>query len=103
MHPFVRAVLRTRFVSAYVKALETHPLPTKCTTSGTLMVLSDGIRQKLEADDRRAPFRYDVARAARLTAFAICFHSPYLHAIHPWYERLWVRYKVRHTAATPRG
>ena len=60
----LRALQRTAPVRAYARSLESHPLPTKCATSGALMVVSDVMRQKLErrdADDAE-PFRWDVAR-----------------------------------------
>ena len=72
------------------RSLETHPLPTKCATSGALMVVSDVMRQKLEkrdADDAE-PFHWDAARSSRLALWAVAFHAPYLHWLHPWYEKL---------------
>ena len=95
----LRALQRTAPVRAYAKSLETHPLPTKCATSGALMVVSDVMRQKLEkrdADDGE-PFRWDAARSSRLALWAVAFHAPYLHWLHPWYEKLWLRYRIRST------
>ncbi len=95
----MRALQRTAPVRAYAKSLETHPLPTKCATSGALMVVSDVMRQKLEkrdADDAE-PFRWDAARSSRLALWAVVFHAPYLHWLHPWYERIWLRYRIRST------
>ena len=95
----LRALQRTAPVRAYAKSLETHPLPTKCATSGALMVVSDVMRQKLEkrdADDAE-PFRWDAARSSRLALWAVAFHAPYLHWLHPWYERIWLRYRIRST------
>jgi len=95
----LRALQRTAPVRAYAKSLETHPLPTKCATSGALMVVSDVIRQKLErqdADDAE-PFRWDAARSSRLALWAVVFHAPYLHWLHPWYERIWLKYRIRST------
>ena len=95
----LRALQRTAPVRAYAKSLETHPLPTKCATSGALMVVSDVMRQKLErqdADDAE-PFRWDAARSSRLALWAVAFHAPYLHWLHPWYEKLWLRYRIRST------
>ena len=87
----LRALQRTAPVRAYAKSLETHPLPTKCATSGALMVVSDVMRQKLErrdADDDDAPFHWDAARSSRLALWAVAFHAPYLHWLHPFYERM---------------
>ncbi len=95
----LRALQRTAPVRAYARSLETHPLPTKCATSGALMVVSDVMRQKLEkrdADDAE-PFRWDAARSSRLALWAVVFHAPYLHWLHPWYERMWLRYRIRST------
>ena len=95
----LRALQRTAPVRAYARSLETHPLPTKCATSGALMVVSDVMRQKLEkrdADDAE-PFRWDAARSSRLAIWAIAFHAPYLHWLHPWYERIWLKYRIRST------
>ena len=95
----LRALQRTAPVRAYAKSLETHPLPTKCATSGALMVVSDVMRQKLEkrdADDAE-PFHWDAARSSRLALWAVAFHAPYLHWLHPWYERIWLRYRIRST------
>ena len=95
----LRALQRTAPVRAYARSLETHPLPTKCATSGALMVVSDVMRQKLEkrdADDAE-PFRWDAARSSRLALWAVVFHAPYLHWLHPWYERIWLRYRIRST------
>ena len=25
------------------------------------------------------------------------FHAPYLHWLHPWYERIWLKYRIRST------
>ena len=85
----LRALQRTAPVRASCEILETHPLPTKCATSGALMVVSDVMRQKLEkrdADDAE-PFHWDAARSSRLALWAVAFHAPYLHWLHPWYER----------------
>ena len=95
----LRALQRTAPVRAYARSLETHPLPTKCATSGALMIVSDVMRQKLEkrdADDAE-PFRWDAARSSRLALWAVVFHAPYLHWLHPWYEKLWLRYRIRST------
>ena len=95
----LRALQRTAPVRAYAKSLETHPLPTKCATSGALMVVSDVMRQKLEkrdADDAE-PFCWDAARSSRLAIWAVAFHAPSLHWLHPWYERMWLRYRIRST------
>ena len=95
----LRALQRTAPVRAYARSLETHPLPTKCATSGALMVVSDVMRQKLErrgADDAE-PFHWDAARSSRLALWAVVFHAPYLHWLHPWYEKLWLRYRIRST------
>ena len=95
----LRALQRTAPVRAYARSLESHPLPTKCATSGALMVVSDVMRQKLErrdADDAE-PFRWDVARSSRLALWAVAFHAPYLHWLHPWYERMWLKYRIRST------
>ena len=95
----LRALQRTAPVRAYARSLQTHPLPTKCATSGALMVVSDVMRQKLErqdADDAE-PFRWDAARSSRLALWAVAFHAPYLHWLHPWYERIWLRYRIRST------
>ncbi|CAH0365692.1 unnamed protein product [Pelagomonas calceolata] len=95
----LRALQRTAPVRAYARSLETHPLPTKCATSGALMVVSDVMRQKLEkrdADDAE-PFRWDAARSSRLALWAVVFHAPYLHWLHPWYEKMWLRYRIRST------
>ena len=95
----LRALQRTAPVRAYARSLETHPLPTKCATSGALMVVSDVMRQKLEkrdADDAE-PFHWDAARSSRLALWAVAFHAPYLHWLHPWYERIWLRYRIRST------
>ena len=82
----LRALQRTAPVRAYAKSLETHPLPTKCATSGALMVVSDVMRQKLEKRDE--PFHWDAARSSRLALWAVAFHAPYLHWLHPFYERM---------------
>lgn len=71
---------RTRFVVAYMRALDRAPLGTKCATSGTLMVGSDVTRQWLEVRETESPFAWDPRRTLRLTAFAIGFHAPFLHA-----------------------
>ena len=95
----LRALQRTAPVRAYARSLETHPLPTKCATSGALMVVSDVMRQKLEkrdADDAE-PFYWDAARSSRLALWAVAFHAPYLHWLHPWYEKMWLRYRIRST------
>jgi protein Mpv17 len=95
----LRALQRTAPVRAYAKSLETHPLPTKCATSGALMIVSDVMRQKLEkrdADDAE-PFRWDAARSSRLALWAVAFHAPYLHWLHPFYERAWLKYRIRST------
>ena len=95
----LRALQRTAPVRAYARSLETHPLPTKCATSGALMVVSDVMRQKLErrdADDAE-PFHWDAARSSRLALWAVVFHAPYLHWLHPWYERIWLKYRIRST------
>ena len=64
----LRALQRTAPVRAYARSLEKPtPLPTKCATSGALMVVSDVMRQKLEkrdADDAE-PFHWDAARSSR--------------------------------------
>ena len=63
------------------------------------MVVSDVMRQKLEkrdADDAE-PFHWDAARSSRLALWAVAFHAPYLHWLHPWYERIWLRYRIRST------
>ena len=91
----LRALQRTAPVRAYARSLETHPLPTKCATSGALMVVSDVMRQKLEKRDE--PFHWDAARSSRLALWAVAFHAPYLHWLHPWYERMWLRYRIRST------
>ena len=93
----LRALQRTAPVRAYAKSLETHPLPTKCATSGALMVVSDVMRQKLEKRDDAEPFHWDAARSSRLALWAVAFHAPYLHWLHPWYEKLWLRYRIRST------
>ena len=93
----LRALQRTAPVRAYAKSLETHPLPTKCATSGALMVVSDVMRQKLEKRDDAEPFHWDAARSSRLALWAVVFHAPYLHWLHPWYEKLWLRYRIRST------
>ena len=95
----LRALQRTAPVRAYARSLETHPLPTKCATSGALMVVSDVMRQKLEKRDAEdaEPFRWDAARSSRLAFWAVAFHAPYLHWLHPWYERMWLRYRIRST------
>ena len=93
----LRALQRTAPVRAYARSLETHPLPTKCATSGALMVVSDVMRQKLERRDDAEPFRWDAARSSRLAIWAIAFHAPYLHWLHPWYERIWLKYRIRST------
>ena len=95
----LRALQRTAPVRAYAKSLETHPLPTKCATSGALMVVSDVMRQKLEKRDAEdaEPFRWDAARSSRLALWAVAFHAPYLHWLHPWYERIWLKYRIRST------
>jgi hypothetical protein len=95
----LRALQRTAPVRAYARSLENHPLPTKCATSGALMIVSDIMRQKLEkrdADDAE-PFHWDAARSSRLALWAVVFHAPYLHWLHPWYERIWLRYRIRST------
>ena len=95
----LRALQRTAPVRAYARSLENHPLPTKCATSGALMVVSDVMRQKLEkrdADDTE-PFRWDAARSSRLALWAVAFHAPYLHWLHPFYERAWLKYRIRST------
>ena len=95
----LRALQRTAPVRAYARSLENHPLPTKCATSGALMVVSDVMRQKLErrdADDAE-PFHWDAARSSRLALWAVAFHAPYLHWLHPWYEKMWLRYRIRST------
>ena len=117
----LRALQRTAPVRAYARSLETHPLPTKCATSGALMIVSDVMRQKLEkrdADDAE-PFHWDAARSSRLALWAVVFHAPYLHWLHPFYERvrrcveiiasmawgrpklistqMWLRYRIRST------
>ena len=95
----LRALQRTAPVRAYARSLENHPLPTKCATSGALMVVSDVMRQKLEKRDADAaePFHWDAARSSRLALWAVAFHAPYLHWLHPWYERLWLKYRIRST------
>ena len=93
----LRALQRTAPVRAYAKSLETHPLPTKCATSGALMVVSDVMRQKLEKRDADEAFHWDAARSSRLAIWAVAFHAPYLHWLHPWYERMWLRYRIRST------
>ncbi len=95
----LRALQRTAPVRAYARSLETHPLPTKCATSGALMVVSDVMRQKLEKRDAAdaEPFHWDMARSSRLALWAVAFHAPYLHWLHPWYERLWLKYRIRST------
>eukprot|EP00629_Pelagomonadales_sp_RCC1024_P001963 CAMPEP_0119270220 /NCGR_PEP_ID=MMETSP1329-20130426/7313_1 /TAXON_ID=114041 /ORGANISM="Genus nov. species nov., Strain RCC1024" /LENGTH=120 /DNA_ID=CAMNT_0007270231 /DNA_START=160 /DNA_END=518 /DNA_ORIENTATION=+ len=79
-------------------SLETSPIATKCATSGALMLASDALRQRLEQAERDDDFRWDAARTARMTAFAIGFHAPFLHHLHIFYEALWPRLGVRHTA-----
>ena len=37
------------------------------------------------------PFRWDAARSSRLALWAVAFHAPYLHWLHPWYERIWLK------------
>ena len=95
----LRALQRTAPVRAYARSLETHPLPTKCATSGALMVVSDVMRQKLEKRDAAdaEPFHWDAARSSRLALWAVAFHAPYLHWLHPWYERIWLKYRIRST------
>jgi hypothetical protein len=93
LRPALQRLQQSRFVKAYLLALEQRPLTTKCTTSGLLMVGADATRQRLE--DAEQP--YDAPRTARLTAFAILIHAPFLHAYHPIAERLWARYDIRHT------
>ena len=95
----LRALQRTAPVRAYAKSLETHPLPTKCATSGALMVVSDVMRQKLEKRDAAdaESFHWDAARSSRLALWAVAFHAPYLHWLHPWYEKMWLRYRIRST------
>ena len=93
LRPALQRLQQSRFVKAYLRALERRPLTTKCTTSGLLMVGADATRQRLE--DAEQP--YDAPRTARLTAFAILIHAPFLHAYHPIAERLWARYDIRHT------
>ena len=95
----LRALQRTAPVRAYARSLETHPLPTKCASSGALMIVSDVMRQKLEkrdADDAE-PFHWDAARSSRLALWAVVFHAPYLHWLHPFYERAWLKYRIRST------
>ena len=93
LRPALQRLQQSRFIKAYLLALERRPLTTKCTTSGLLMVGADATRQRLE--DAEQP--YDAPRTARLTAFAILIHAPFLHAYHPIAERLWARYDIRHT------
>ena len=91
------AVLRRPFVRRYMALLETRPIQTKCATSGALMVASDALRQKLEQSESSDEFRWDPHRTARMAAFAVGFHAPFLHHLHIFYERLWPRIGVRHT------
>ena len=93
----LQRLARTRVVAAYLTQLERYPLATKCTTSGLLMVGSDGLRQGLERQGDDAAFRWDAARTARLTAFSIAVHAPYLHWYHPFVEAIYARHGVRHT------
>lgn len=87
----VGVITGTRFVQAYMRALNRRPLTTKCATSGTLMLASDGTRQWLE-QGRRVDWRWDASRTGRLTVFAVVLHAPFLHAYHPWVERaVWPR------------
>ena len=90
----------TRFVQSYMRVLNRRPLATKCTTSGTLMVGADVARQWLEQRDARRPaaFAWDATRTARLTAFAVAVHAPFLHCYHPFVERsVWPRFDIRST------
>ena len=93
----LRALQRTAPVRAYARSLESHPLPTKCATSGALMIVSDVMRQKLEKRDADEAFHWDAARSSRLAIWAVAFHAPYLHWLHPWYERMWLKYRIRST------
>mmetsp|Transcript_8685 Transcript_8685/g.20849 ORF Transcript_8685/g.20849 Transcript_8685/m.20849 type:complete len:160 (-) Transcript_8685:117-596(-) len=52
------------------------------------MAASDAIRQWLEQRERREPFAWDATRTARQTSFAVCIHAPFVHAYHPFVERL---------------
>ena len=102
LQSFSAAVLRHPFARRYMTSLEARPIATKCATSGALMLASDALRQKLEQAERDE-FRWDAARTARMTAFAIAFHAPFLHHLHIFYEALWPRLGVRHTAVKVAG
>ena len=80
-----------RLARSYDRALQTQPLITKCLSSGVIVGASDACNQAI------GPAPYDAPRTARLTAFAILIHAPFLHAYHPIAERLWARYDIRHT------
>ena len=63
LRPALQRLQQSRFVKAYLLALERRPLTTKCATSGLLMVGADATRQRLE--DAEQP--YDAPRTARAT------------------------------------
>lgn len=92
------AIARTRPVQAYMDSLLRRPLPTKLTTSGSLMVAADITRQWLQQRESGRSFEWDPARTARYAAFAVAFHAPLTHFYHPFVERaVWPRFQIRHT------
>jgi protein Mpv17 len=81
-HPAI--VLTPSAGAAYLRALDRSPLISKMFTSGTLVVLGDGISQTLI--ERRE--KYDFARTLRMFAFGFCISGPAMHA---WYGFLSAR------------
>ena len=90
----MRWLAKTRFVRVYMNALETRPLATKLSSSGSLMAVADIVRQWLEQREQctlsesTTPFLWDVTRTCRQTSFAVLVHAPFIHAYHPLIERL---------------
>ncbi|CAM9327963.1 unnamed protein product [Chrysoparadoxa australica] len=72
--------------SAYVRALESWPLVTKCLTAGLIAALGDVIAQALEAS--HGPLSYDRLRGMAVVIDAVLLTAPMLHTAYALLEHL---------------
>lgn len=76
----------------YSRLLETHPLLTKGSSAGAVMLCADVTQQAMERrqaiETRDATDGWDASRSARLCAFYGCVQTPFVHNWFATLERL---------------
>lgn len=79
-------------LSWYSHKLDTHPILTKCLTSGFIAGAGDGLCQYMvfrnkmsDNSDESATFKLDVSRSGRFTLLGFAFVAPIINV---WYARL---------------